>query len=520
MSALERAAAAFNAGRFAQAARLAGLALARGEDPASALLFRGMARLSLGRRAPALSDLRRAARLRPGAAERAALAAAERRPELSEALALRAAQAEKAGRLEDASRLWRRSWEAAPQPRAASALARLELWRGRWSSAARLAGRAGDPLTLGAALVGLGRAREALGALARAARREPARPEPWLWRAVAHRRLSEGKAARACALKAAARTPSSWAAAALLQCLRLERGLPADAAALVLVAARLGASEGERRRLLGSDPERQRRVVSGWLRAARGNLTDAPTRLLAGRLRRVRPAPTRREAGTRAQALLLSLGPAAAEAALMRLARRPGQRGQALSHLGELRLWQGRWAQARALLRRALACDPRVRWPRVGLGAAELLAGRAEAALAALAEASAAGAVDSVVVPWRAEALLAARRPDALRLCRRAARLFPKRPSALVNLALAFHAAGRERQARALLALLEREAPAWLSAARRRARGSSAGEILLAARALLRGNRSSWLPFYWDGGRPRAIELGDAAAREAARLLR
>lgn len=197
-----------------------------------------------------------------------------------------------------------------------------------------------------------------------------------------------------------------------------------------------------------------------------------------------------------------------AEKALSRLS----PRAQALAHLGELELWRGRYARARGLLRGALRLQDDLRWPRVGLAAVELLTGRPAEAVSLLAEARAGGSPETVVAVWEAEALRRAGRPsEALKRAAAAMGLQPPRPAAAVNYALLRGEDCRRRT----LELLEASSPAWIAEARGLGGGSARGTLEAALR-LLRGNRSSWLPGWWKGGRLRLVSLTREGAAEIA----
>jgi tetratricopeptide (TPR) repeat protein len=131
-----------------------------------------------------------------------------------------------------------------------------------------------------------------------------------------------------------------------------------------------------------------------------------------------------------------------------------------LCHRGELHLWLGNWAQARADLEAAIERVTGTRWAYMGLSTLDLLAGEPERAL----EINARGvevmrnSEGPAIHAFRGEALrLLGQLDRAIPELERAALAHPARASTILNLALAYAADGREQQARALWQRLAHE---------------------------------------------------------------
>jgi tetratricopeptide (TPR) repeat protein len=196
-----------------------------------------------------------------------------------------------------------------------------------------------------------------------------------------------------------------------------------------------------------------------------------------------------------------------------------------LVHRGELQLWLGRYAEARADLEGAIAVLRQTRWAWYGLACLDLLAGDAERALAtcALGIRVMHNTEGPVAFLYRGEAYRLLRRFDAAReQLQHSCALNPTRLSSWINLALV-HSAGGGRAAQAdIFRRLVHVAPGLMSEAARGLgeetfnaivlegylhdhwpAGGSDGErmdrVLQQALTMMRGNRSSSCITYFTG---------------------
>jgi tetratricopeptide (TPR) repeat protein len=181
----------------------------------------------------------------------------------------------------------------------------------------------------------------------------------------------------------------------------------------------------------------------------------------------------------------LRLGEEEALAAFRARVRARPKDAQTRAFYGELLLWLGSYAECGRQLEKALALDPGLRWPHLGLGAAAVMRGDLEAAFARFEDARRAGASPSALWVWEGEALRkAGRNAEAREVLERAVRSERFRPGAWLNLALV--QSGRERET--TVARLREKIGPFLDEA----------GALERALSMLRGNRSSWLYTYYD----------------------
>lgn len=207
-------------------------------------------------------------------------------------------------------------------------------------------------------------------------------------------------------------------------------------------------------------------------------------------------------------------------------------------YVGELHLWRGRWALARAAFERALSLQRHTRWGWIGLGAAALGEGNVAGALDTFArgEREAGGVGPTMFVyrgeaRWRAGDLVRAR-ADLEHACQRN----PTRISAWMLLALVAHAQGDARRRDEAAREARARAPGLVGDAaddcgedlppRAAALSPACMErVFLAALAMMRGNRSSNYPTYHlRDGRLRVATIepdaaGDEVLIERARAL-
>ena len=230
-----------------------------------------------------------------------------------------------------------------------------------------------------------------------------------------------------------------------------------------------------------------------------GNRCTIPTWRSASGLRRISARTSPRHASRRALELIRVAEPARALAELDQVVGRYPESPLPACHRGELHLWLGDAARARADFVGAIEIARETRFAYIGLGGAALLENDPEAALEVLLQGVVImGSTEGpAVFVYRGEAL---RKLGRLREARadleRAVASRPSRAGAWINLALACDALGDVAAARAAFERTKAIAPALLE---------DAGGDLEGALEMLRGNRSSTcLTWFLADGRLRA----------------
>jgi tetratricopeptide (TPR) repeat protein len=391
-------------------------------------------------------------------------------------------------------------------------LARLRLWRGDASSACRLAERAlreeawpagAAHRTLGAARVLEGRLEAAVRELDLALAAVPHDAEARIWRGEAQRRLGNLAAARADLLEAERLAPLHLGLLLNLELLDLAEGRQAPADKRLYVQSRVPAEVSRMRRAFEAGPADAAAAAEGALKALGGNRSASPTFVMRGKLAdQVHFFP--RDRLVELQSALRFGDAASVLSEFDRLAKLHPNEAYVYSHRGEVKLWLGRWAAAREDFERALKLNGELLWPKIGLGAALLFEGRVEEALRRF-ELASDRTSDSIVCPWRGEALRLLGRPkEALREFDKLKEPLPFRPSAWLQRAMLAGTLGRRAEAERILRRLERHAPDFLSEA-----GSAGGTQAVLQRALemMRGNRSRWMYTYFRAGGLRALRF-------------
>lgn len=252
---------------------------------------------------------------------------------------------------------------------------------------------------------------------------------------------------------------------------------------------------------------RSAELLSSGLLALRGNRAFTATWVSDddpdGRLRRL-VIPSPRDEAKRALWHLWLEDPEEVRARIDAVVRRYARRYEPLLYRGELALFLGRWAEARADFEAALRLESHARWAFIGLGAAVLGEGHPARAIDTLDRGMViAGGVGPTLYVYRGEAHRRLGHLDeAARDLEEACRLNPTRLSAWINLALTRGAAGRVEERRALLQRVRAAAPGLMvdAAALLGARlpppweapaDDLAEPLLEQALTLMRGNRSS-----------------------------
>ncbi|MFN8643461.1 MAG: tetratricopeptide repeat protein [Candidatus Binatia bacterium] len=374
---------------------------------------------------------------------------------------------------------------------ALEALGRLCLWRGDAAGAVAIAGRLdaaapGDPVArrLRAAAAMLNGAPAAARALLDGVVADAPRDgEAWLWRAEANLRLGDRAAAIADADRSL-RCQFSFAARAVRLLAALRPGDWIHDSTWQELAGELTAiCPDAPARLATNTSDDLAELLERALAALRGNRSPHATWVRDdGTLALLPPSSSIRLASRRAMELV-RLAPAAV--ALQRLdalvAAHPSS-AMPLVHRGELRLWLGDYAAARADLEGAIAVHRHTRWAWYGLACLDLVAGDPERALATCAEGIRVmnDTEGPVAFLYRGEAYrLLGRLDEARQQLERSCALHQSRLSAWINLALV-HAARGDRPAQAeIVRRLARVAPALLAEA-----AAALGEAELAAIAL------------------------------------
>lgn len=417
-------------------------------------------------------------------------------------------------------------------------LGTLELWSGRPARASELARRAlglggTDPAlrTLaGAAAVARGKPREGLKLLNAVLRDDPLDTLARTWRGEALLRLGRPKAALPDLEDVVSRSDNPLGPNALLSLAALGAGRTPSVWALVCVARRLPVGLRYMIPAIRSgEPRRTAAALRAVLERLGGNRTGNCVWLAGPRGRRRLAFYLVSDAADALEELQKGLlrrePPGRVIGRLESCARAGADPAWAYAFLGETRMWLGDYAGAARDFKSALAIEPDMRWPHIGLGAAALLRGRPDEALGHLADAEAAGAPRRSWLAFRGEALRLLGRPTEAALdLEEALALLPRRLSAWFNLALARLEAGKTSEAAEIFDRLALCIPRFLARAAREARVSeerafarpapgTMRRVLSAGLALMRGNRSSWLYLHFgDGGRPRAIHASFPSA--------
>lgn len=461
-----------------------------------------------------------------------------------------AAALTRVGRLDAADELLRR---AGDDPEALLERAERALWRGEHAEARALALRLPDHdpalalgrrRILGAIAVREGRCEDALVQLG-----EPLRQggsdfgsddaglagdyRLHLWRGEAllrlDRRPEAHRALTAASMGSDGFLPVAWVLRLLLA-LRERRPLPGrDGELRGLLAAIAGAAGTPGALDLRGEVDADLAALERALVLLAGNRSTTPTIVVDGALRPLGPIEGERRASREALQRIRGGSGADALAALDAVARRFPSHALPEAHRGELLLWLGRPAEARAALERAIAIAAQTRWAYVGLATVALLEHDPAAALAVSDEGIRAMNLTTgpAVYMARGEALLRLGRHDeALAELERAVALSPGRLAAHIALALVHQARGEppERLAPLHRAILER-APGLCSDAARslglslwqrrdRLPGPAVMQAVLeAALGLMQGNRSATQVTYVGPGQTLRFVAGVADDR-------
>ena len=418
---------------------------------------------------------------------------------------------------------------ASDSPEATLLRARLALFRLDLEAVRRLADDSAAGLALRGAAAVLEGSREAEALLDRALAADPDCAEAWIWRgSLRADRGEQGPALRD--LEEGMRLCGGWCfAAALVHCVVTRRAARGEVAPGSPDRYRLTGAAGALPEAPpsgdGSTPDGSLDTLGPGLRAllpelgdptpwvrddgafealarqalARlgGNRGPSPTRLASGRLHPVPPTASPRHEARRVLEQIRVAPPEVVLAAFDALEQRFPRSSMPVVHRGELLLWMGRYDEALDDFARCLRLDPFTRWGYIGRLAAESMLGRPRRALEACDEGVRAlrstGPSQHV---YRAEALdQLGRYGEALDEYERALRLNPTRLGAWFGLALARGRAGDSAGRDALHQRLALHAPALLFEA---AHEGSVEDLLVAARARLRGNRSSSCITWFD----------------------
>lgn len=201
------------------------------------------------------------------------------------------------------------------------------------------------------------------------------------------------------------------------------------------------------------DPAHLITAVEAALAALRGNRSIHITHVRDAKLVRVHGQTGCRHRSRKALQLLRVAPASLCLAELDAVERAHPHSSLPLCHRGELHLWLGNWAQARADLQAAIERVTGTRWAYMGLSTLDLLAGEPERAL----EINARGievmrnSEGPAIHVFRGEAWrLLGWLDRAIPELERATAAHPARASAPINLALAYAADGREQETRAL----------------------------------------------------------------------
>ncbi|MEM9069774.1 MAG: tetratricopeptide repeat protein [Myxococcota bacterium] len=261
-----------------------------------------------------------------------------------------------------------------------------------------------------------------------------------------------------------------------------------------------------------------------WLRRSverlAGNYSPDATYLRDGELVRFRTQMSPREASRWALELIRVLTPEEVLAALDDASARYPKSSSPRVHRGELQLWLGNYTEAAQDFEAVLERHPGTRWAYIGLAAVRMLEGEVAESLRVHEEGVRVmgSAIGSIFI-YRGEALLrAGRLREAAADFDEAVKQSPLRVSVWLNRALL--AIERGEDAEADLAKFLSYAPVLISDAggRHLFAGSRDGvrEVLLHARTLMQGNRSSSCATYCVDGHLRLA----VRPREGSYLLR
>jgi len=257
---------------------------------------------------------------------------------------------------------------------------------------------------------------------------------------------------------------------------------------------------------LCGDVDADTAVLERALQRLAGNRSTTPTILVDGALRRLRPIEGERRAAREALQRIRGGSGSEALAALDAVVQRFPGHALPEAHRGELLLWLGRTAEARAALERAIAITTHTRWAYVGLATLAHLEHEPAAALALSDQGvRTMGTTGPAVYMARGEALLRLGRLDeALVDLEMAVALSPGRLAAHIALALVRQARGEPPEVLAPLhhALLERAPGLCSDAARalglelwqhrdRRPEPACMQAVLEQALRMMQGNRSA-----------------------------
>ena len=354
-----------------------------------------------------------------------------------------------------------------------------------------------------------------------------------LWRGEAllrlDRRPEAHRALTAASMASDGFLPVAWVLRLLLA-LREGRPLPGrDGELRGLLAAITAAAGASDALLLRGDVAADITTLERALALLAGNRSTTPTILVAGALRPLGPIEGERRASREALQRLRGGSGSDALAALDAVVRRFPDHALPEAHRGEVLLWLGRPAEARAALERAIAIAAQTRWAYVGLATVALLEHDPARSLAISEEGIRTMNLTTgpAVYMARGEALLHLGRLDEARAeLEQAVALSPGRLAAHIALALVHQARGEppERLAPLHRALLDR-APGLCSDAaqtlgltlwqhRDRLPGPDVMQpVLTTALGLMQGNRSATQVTYLGPGQALRFVVGVADDR-------
>lgn len=321
---------------------------------------------------------------------------------------------------------------------------------------------------IGALELRAGRVDRARELLLEAIARDPSEYQAYTWSSELDLRAGNYERAHAWLHDAVAQSGGYLVVASLLRYLVVAYDEPAEPGELVAHnrtdefehALRELAPDVAEQAIESRDPQQLIRAVEAALGALRGNRSIHITRVRDGRLERVFAQPGCRHRSRRALQLLRVAPPELCLAQLDEVARDHPHSSLPLCHRGELHLWLGNWAQARADLEAAIALVTGTRWAYMGLSTLDLLAGEPERALEINARGievmrNSEGPAIHVFrgEAWRRLGLLDRAIPEL----EHAVAAHPARASAVINLALAHAANGQADRTRVLWRRLARE---------------------------------------------------------------
>ena len=371
----------------------------------------------------------------------------------------------------------------------------------------------------GAASVRAGRYTEAVAELERALAHAPTDYQAHLWLAEALLRLERYPEAHAALHHGTAHADGFVFVAWLLRFLvvaaeqpEAEAEVPVNRTEEFELALRELCPELAERALTSRRSDDFVAAVEAALAGLRGNRSAYPTQRVDGRLTRLRTRTGCRHASRRALQLIRVASADECLAAFDEIvAAYPGS-SLPLCHRGELRLWLGDEAGARADLEAAIASVEGTRWAYMGLSTLDLLADDPQACLDRNAHGVAVmqNSEGPAIHVFRGEAKRKlGRLDDAIVELEASVERHPARVGATVNLALAYHAAGREDEFESVWRrLADEQASGLISDAAAELgvqvfgdpdqRPDAATRVAVLERALVRmgGNRSSSLPCY------------------------